>query len=104
MACTKEKRFKQNMEYRIYRILHLAKKYGWILKNHDEDKFEFRDKHDACLNINYRYLKVSTALNHAKWGSTILVRDGELSQKNIESIFRNPRSHMPPNIRSQYIK
>lgn len=104
MASNKEKKFKQDIEYRIYRILHLGKKYGWEIKKHDIEKLEFQDKEGCILNINYKYLKVATALNHPKWGSTVMVRDGELSQKNIESIFRNPRSHMPAKIKSQYLK
>lgn len=100
---SKDKRFKQDSEYRIYRILHLAQKYGWKLKNNDTDKFEFEDKKGSVLCINYRHLKVATALNHPKWGNTILEREGELSQKNIESIFRNPRSHMPKKVKSEYV-
>lgn len=104
MASDKEKRFKTDLEYRIYRILHLAKKYRWQLQKYDAEKLEFKDKEGCTLNINYRSLKVATALNHPRWGNTVLSREGELSQKNIESIFRNPRSHMPANIKSKYEK
>ena len=99
----KEQQFRKDSEYRIYRILHMAKKYGWKLQNSDGDKFEFKNKEACILHINYRYLKVATALNHPKWGNTILERSGELSQKDVESIFRNPRSHMPKNIKSKYL-
>lgn len=103
MACSKEKQFRQDMQYRIYRILHLAKKHGWELKKNSSDKLEFQDKDGAILNIDYTHLKVATALNHPKWGNTVLIRDGDLSQKNIESIFRDPRAHMPAKVKSKYI-
>ena len=99
----KDNRFKNDTEYRIYRILHLAKKYGWKLEKNDTDKFEFKNNEGCTLHINYRYLKVATALNHPKHGNTVLERDGDLSQKNIESIFRNPRTHMPDKVKSKYI-
>lgn len=98
----KEKKFKEDSEYRIYRILHLAKKYGWKLQKTDSDKFEF-DKKGSILHINYRHLKVATALHHPKWGNTVLERSGDLSQKNVESIFRDPRSHMPRKVKSKYL-
>ncbi len=104
MASNKDKRFIQDMQYRIYRILHLGKKYGWKFQKEDSEKLEFKDKDNCTLSINYKYLKVATAINHPKWGNTVLIREGELSQKNIESIFRNPRSHMPDTVKSKYVK
>lgn len=100
---SKEKQFRQDMEYRIYRILHLAKKYNWKLDKNDTDKFEFKNTEGCTLHINYRHLKVASALYYPKRGNTVLERDGELSQKNIESIFRNPRAHMPEKVKSKYI-
>lgn len=99
----KDNRFKNDTEYRIYRILHLAKKYGWTLSNNSIDKFEFKNTEGCTLHVNYTHLKVATALHHPKKGNTVLERDGELSQKNIESIFRNPRAHMPKEIKSEYL-
>lgn len=102
----KEKRFKEDLQYRACRILHLANKYGWTLTGHDEEKCQFKNKENCTLHINYVYLKVATALDHPKWGNTILERKGELTQKMIEAIFRNPRTHMPKNreIKSSYIQ
>lgn len=100
---SKEKRFKENLQYRAYRILHLAKKYGWTLKGNDGEKCDFTNKEGSILHINYVYLKVATALEHPKWGNTVLERKGELTQKNIEAIFRNPRAHMPKEIKSEYV-
>lgn len=101
---SKEKKFKEDTEYRIYRILHLAKKYGWELERSDGDKFDFKNKKECTLSINYRYLKVATALNHPKWGNTVLERTGELTHNLIESIFRNPRAHMPKKkVQSKYL-
>lgn len=99
---SKDKAFKMDMEYRIFRIRHLAKKYGWAFKKDDGEKFEFQDKEGSTLHINYFQLNVATALQHPKWGSTVLIRRGNLTQKIVESIFRNPRAHMPDHINSQY--
>lgn len=101
---SKEKRFREDSEYRIYRILHLAKKYGWILENSDQEKFKFKDKAGSIIQINYLHLKIDTALNHPKWGKTTLERSGALTHKIVESIFRNPRKHMPSTVKSKYVK
>lgn len=93
----------EDSEYRIYRILHIAKKYKWTLTKNDGEKYEFTNKEGATLHINYLNLRVATGLHHPKWGNTVLERKGGLTQKNIESIFRNPRSHMPNKIISQYL-
>lgn len=99
----KDKRFKDDLEYRIYRILHLSKKYGWKMEKSDGDKFDFK-KEECVLSINYRHLKVATALNHPRWGNTVLERTGELTHNLIESIFRNPRAHMPKKkVQSKYL-
>lgn len=103
MSLNKEKLFKTDIDYRIYRIKHLAKKYGWTFRKDDAEKFEFSNSEGCTLNINYLYLKVATSLQHPKWGNTVLIRKGELTQKIIESIFRNPRVHMPAKIKSQYL-
>lgn len=103
MSSSKEKLFKTDIRYRIYRIWHLAKKYKWDFKKDDGEKLEFINTDGCTLNINYFYLKVATSLEHPKWGSTVLIRKGELTQKIIESIFRNPRAHMPAKIRSEYV-
>lgn len=103
MSKDKEQRFKNDIAYRIYRILHLAKKYKWTLQKNDSKKCEFINKEGCELHVNYHDLKIATALNHPKWGNTVLERKGELTQKIIESIFRNPRAHMPPNkVKSEY--
>lgn len=104
MSAEKERHFKNDLEYRIYRILHLAKKYKWTFKKTDGEKCEFENKEGATLHVNYIHLKVTTVIDHPKWGNTILERTGELTQIIIESIFRNPRAHMPKKVKSKYIK
>lgn len=99
----KEKRFKEDIQYRAYRILHMAKKYGWMIQSNDGEKCEFKNKENCTLHVNYVYLKVATALNHPKWGNTVLERTGELTQSIVESIFRNPRAHMPKKVKSEYL-
>ena len=103
MKRNNKERFKCDIDYRKYRIQHLANKYGWILKKNDGEKYEYMDKEGSVLSINYVYLEVATALHHPKWGDTVLKRTGELTQSIIESIFRNPRSHMPKHVKSKYI-
>lgn len=103
MSSDKEKKFSNDLQYRAYRILHLAKKYRWTLTKNDGEKCEFTYKDGSVLHINYAHLKVATALQHPRWGSTVLERKGELTQKNIEAIFRNPRAHMPKKVKSEYI-
>lgn len=104
MGSNKEKKFKEDTGYRIYRILHMAKKYRWIIISNDGEKCHFINKDNCTLDINYVHLKVATALNHPKWGNTVLERTGELTQNIVESIFRNPRAHMPKKkVQSKYL-
>lgn len=105
MASDKEKRFEKDSEYRIYRLMHLAKKYGWGIRHFSLGIIEFECKSDrSVLTIDSKNLKIDTTLDHPKWGKTTLYRSGKLTHKIVESIFRNPRAHMPKNagIKSSY--
>lgn len=104
MATEKERKFENDFEYRIYRILHLAKKYSWHILKSDQEKVEFSNREKSVLTINYKNLDINTILDHPKWGKTTLKREGKLTHKIIESIFRNPRAHMPrkARIKSSY--
>lgn len=99
-----KKLFSQDVEYRLYRIMHLSKKYQWDLLKYDGQELEFKNKEGCTLKINYRDLKVTTALKHPKHGNTVLEREGELTANLIEAIFRNPRAHMPKKkVQSKYV-
>lgn len=102
MSKNKEQLFKTDVSYRSYRILHLAKKYGWVLEKNNGEMCQFKNKSGELLYVNYFHLHFTTALEHPKWGKTVLKRKGDLTQKLIESIFRNPRAHMPNIIKSEY--
>lgn len=84
--------------------MHLAKKYGWLVTNFSDGLLEFSYLDGSTLAINYKNLKIDTTLNHPKWGKTTLQRSGKLTHKIVESIFRNPRAHMPKNaeVKSSY--
>lgn len=101
----KEKLFQTDINYRIYRIKHFARKYRWSFMNDDGESFKFINKEYAILKIGYWNLNIETALSHPVWGDTILVRKGDFTMKTIESIFRNPRQHMQTEkIKSEYLK
>lgn len=101
MSENKNKRFCEDLEYRIYRIKHLGKKYGWKLLS-DIDGLIFGNN-EAILKIDAVNLIVETDLIHPKKGETKIRRQGNFTQNLIERIFRNPRAHMPPEIDSQYV-
>lgn len=103
MAVNIEKRFKQDIEYRKTRIIHLGTKYHWFpLKyNQPDNILSFANK-EAILTINIVNLIVQTEIIHPKKGETKLIRSGNFNCKLIERIFDNPRAHMPPSIISEY--
>lgn len=101
---SKEQLFKTDIEYRVYRLMHFAQKHFWELVKDDGKTFEFINYEAAVLRINYFDLSIETSLTHPIWGSTVLIRKGNITQKIIESIFRNPRSHMPSQVKSEYAK
>lgn len=103
MSKSKEQNFQEDLEYRIYRIRHFAKKHGWILIGDNGKEFTFKTYTEGAeLVINYDVLEIETSLTHPEWGSTVLLRKGNFTQKIIESIFSNPREHMPEKIKSTY--
>lgn len=101
MPCNKEKQFDSDMKYRIYRILHLAKKYSWTLQNSDGEKYDFFNKQKSTITIYASDLKVVTSVNHPTRGWTTLKREGKMNQRIIEMIFRNPRVHIHKNMQVQ---
>lgn len=101
----KSKQFLIDVEYRVHRIKHFAKKYGWHLKSDNREVFTFISSDYAILKIDYWKMKIETSLSHPLWGDTVLIRKGDFTQKIIESIFRNPRAHMPvKKVKSEYVK
>lgn len=102
MSKSQEKRFQNDVEYRMARIKHLAAKHGWRLHIEGNKKFEFRNQDDVSLEINYSALEIQTSLTHPRWGNTDLKRSGKLTMKLIETIFSNPRAHMPKQVKSEY--
>lgn len=97
-----EQRFNTDMQYRNYRIQHLAKKHGWKIIFQDGSVFQFKNRDGAMLRINYLNLNTETSLMHPRWGDTVLFRTN-LNQSLIESIFINPRSHMPEEVTSELL-
>ncbi len=102
MSKSKEQLFQTDLEYRTYRIKHLAQKHNWKIANDDGKECQFENAEGAILKINYVDLNIQTALTHPKWGNTVLIREGAFTQKLVESIFRNPREHMPEDIKSKF--
>ena len=98
MSKSKEQQFQTDTDYRIYRIKHFAKKYKWTLTNDDGLIFTFINQQAAILKIHYWHLNIETALSHPVWGETVVLRKGDFNMKIIESIFRNPREHMPEQV------
>lgn len=109
MAKNKEKKFIEDIEYRLYRIKHYAKKHSWELISTQEEIIEFHslmlfDDSKVQMTINFLTFEIETSLNHPKLGPTKLKREGKFTMKLIESIFINPRTHMPPQIQAEYKK
>lgn len=103
MKKSKEYQFQNDIAYRTYRIRLFGEKYGWQLIRDHCQIFEFKSKDGALLIINYFSLNVQTSLTHPRWGDTNLLRKGKLTMKLIEAIFRNPRAHMPAQVKSEYV-
>lgn len=108
MSDNPSKKFKEDIEYRIYRIKHFARKHGWKLINETTGILEFDILHaygnpKVIMTINYMAFEIETILNHPKRGITKLIRKGEFSMKIMERIFINPRAHMPDRIKGHYI-
>lgn len=100
----KEKKFQTDVEYRIYRILHFAKKHGWSKPSLKNNLLEF-EKQSMALTVDIHEFKILSSLMHPRWGKTLLLRKGDFTQQIIESIFRNPRQHMKrEKIGSEYVK
>lgn len=102
-----ENRFKQDIDYRTYRIKHFGKKHGWKIIGETPLFLEFGIVHiygtpKVILKINYITFEIETILNHPKRGVTRLMRQGEFNMKLIEKIFIDPRAHMPDRIKGQY--
>lgn len=104
MSKSIEEKFINDRDYRIYRLKHLAQKYGWALTGDDGETFRFLSKGYAILKINYWNLEIESSLSHPEWGNTVLLRKGEITHRIIESIFRNPRAHMnTEKVKSEYV-
>lgn len=104
MPSKKELDFSNSTEYRIHRINHLAKKYSWNPICGDNEKLHFSNNH-ALIVVYYGSLKVMTTLKHPKWGLTTLQREGNITERIMELIFRNPRVHIRKNlkVKSTYV-
>lgn len=108
MAENKEKRFKLDITYRIFRIKHLGKKHGWKLMNETEQHlcFYLMDANRApkvILTIDYLTFDIETILKHPVKGPTKLIRQGDFTMAMIEKIFTNPRAHTPGKIKTEYL-
>lgn len=105
MPSKKELDFSNDLEYRIHRINHLAEKYSWNLRLINEDRFDFINKQEQIITVHYKELKVITTLKHPKWGRTTLKREGNITERIMELIFRNPRVHIRKNlkVKSSYL-
>lgn len=105
MSQSANKQFNEDIIYRVARIEHLAKKHGWKLKKKDEASLEFKSENpEVEMYVDYVHLTIRTKLIHPKKGKSLLERTGELTQKLIEKIFRNPRAHMPNSIKSTHLQ
>lgn len=108
MASNGEHRFKNDINYRLYRIKHFGVKHGWRLEKEDGEVLEFSILHlygnpKIILKIKYISFEIETQLKHPARGFTKLLRHGKFSMKLIESIFINPRVHMPQRITGTYV-
>lgn len=112
MPKNRNKKFKMDIEYRLFRIKHLADKYKWKIFNEENGILEYVGMHNwegmrncaVILKINYLTFEVETILTHPTKGKTHLLRKGNFTSTLMENIFRNPRTHMPCEIQGQYIK
>lgn len=112
MGKNKNKKFKTDVEYRVYRLKRFGNIYGWRLTAEDRETLEFESVHNwgfitdskVVMKIKYLIPAIETSLHHPKKGNTTLMREGEFSMKLIENVFRNPRTHMPDIIKSQYVQ
>lgn len=95
---TSEQKFQTDNDYRLHRLRHFAKKYGW-----KELKYLVFTKEKTILKIDNKKLMFISSLLHPVRGYSTLSRIGEFTQKNVESIFRNPRQHTGKKIKSEYI-
>lgn len=105
MRPPKSIRFNTDQEYRLYRIRHFARKYGWVEMETTRSLLLFghqRRGQLANLEINFTNSRITTFLQHPKRGTTKLVRKGILTERLVESLFRNPREHTGPEVSSQY--
>lgn len=101
MPVNKNKRFIEDYDYRLYRIKHFGKKYGWkFLSDINEMIF---GNNGVLLRINPKKMTIETEFIHPKLGETKLLREGEFTMNLVEKIFRNPRAHTPEGIDSQYL-
>lgn len=94
----------QDFGYRIYRLKHYAKKYGWTISMEANEIITFVSQTlNTTITINAKDLIIETELIHPKKGETKLLRKGIFTMKIIEKIFINPRAHTPNTIKSQYV-
>lgn len=111
MPCKSRKKFKTDLEYRIYRIRRFGNKFGWKFISESNNVIEFLSVHNwgyitnstVTMKINYITFEIQTSLNHPKKGNTHLIRKGDFTMDLVEKIFRNPRTHMPETITSKYL-
>ena len=102
MPKNKNKQFIEDYDYRLYRIKHFGKKYGWKILS-EIDGMIFGSK-EIWLRIDPKKMTVETELIHPKRGETKLIRHGDFTMNLIEKIFCNPRVHTPQEIDSQYVQ
>lgn len=109
MADSKEKKFKKDIDYRVYRLKHFASKHGWGIMDETPQELLFEKitlygSSEIFLVINFINFEVDTVLTHPEKGDTHLKRKGPFTMKLIEAIFVNPRVHMPNDIKGQYVE
>jgi hypothetical protein len=107
----KSKSFKEDLEYRIYCLKHLGKKYGWRIIRESGNDIEFEniihDSHQAVsvnMKITFEPIEIETQLEHPIKGETTLLRKGDISVKDMEQVFRNPRSHTAERIKTRCVR
>lgn len=105
MSSSSEQKFQKDKEYRLHRLRHFAKKYGWKELAYHKEGILVLQKEKKGISIDVDNIEILTSLIHPKNGYTSLHRSGNLTQRVIESIFRNPRQHMKRKIvKSRYVK
>lgn len=81
------------IQNRLDKIESIAGVYGWEKIDYQENIFLIRYSYKGNkINVYLSTLTVSTCINHPKKGKTQLFRKN-LSYKEIEKIFQNPRVH-----------